>query len=139
MIVCGFVLGVLAYLVRTHELLQGVDNAVAPWGLEHATDFTHEFVATWTNFGATGGIVTLLVLVFVCEGIRRPSRWLPLFLVVVGVGQALVSTEIKALLDRLRPTVDAGAPLTAVPVKPQRFRCLWGVIEHSDRRTRIDG
>ena len=102
-------LGVLAYLVRTHELLQGVDDAVAPWGVRHATAFTHEVVANWTNFGATGGVVAVLVLVFVCEGVRRPSRWLPLFLVVIGVGQWLVTTEIKALLDRVRPTVDAGA------------------------------
>jgi undecaprenyl-diphosphatase len=38
--------------------------------------------------------------------IRRPSRWLPLFLIAVTVGQTLMSTGIKELVDRIRPTAN---------------------------------
>ena len=51
-------------------------------------------------------IVGSTVVVFVVEMIRRPSRWLPVFLVAVVIGQTLMSTQIKDLLDRVRPTAN---------------------------------
>jgi undecaprenyl-diphosphatase len=44
--------------------------------------------------------------VFVVEMIRRPSRWLPVFLIAVTIGQTLMSGLIKDLLDRVRPTAN---------------------------------
>ena len=38
--------------------------------------------------------------------IRRPSRWLPVFLITVTIGQTLMSTFVKDLLDRVRPTAN---------------------------------
>jgi undecaprenyl-diphosphatase len=38
--------------------------------------------------------------------IRRPSRWLPVFLIAVVLGQTLMSTQVKNLLDRVRPTAN---------------------------------
>ena len=38
--------------------------------------------------------------------IRRPGRWLPVFLTAVVLGQTLLSTEIKNLVDRVRPTAN---------------------------------
>jgi len=40
------------------------------------------------------------------EVIRRPSRWLPVFLIAVAIGQTLMSTLIKDLVDRVRPTIN---------------------------------
>jgi undecaprenyl-diphosphatase len=51
-------------------------------------------------------IVGFTVGVFVVEMIRRPSRWLPLFLIAVTIGQTIMSTQIKNLLDRVRPTAN---------------------------------
>jgi undecaprenyl-diphosphatase len=46
------------------------------------------------------------VVVFVIETIRRPSRWLPLFLIAVAIGQTILSTGVKELVDRVRPTAN---------------------------------
>ena len=40
-----------------------------------------------TSFGSTGVIVGFTVGVFVVEMIRRPSRWLPVFLIAVASGR----------------------------------------------------
>ena len=62
-----------------------------------------------TELGGTIGLATIVVAVVVVEMIRRPSRWLPVFVVAVAVGQPLVTNSIKDLLDRVRPTIDPGA------------------------------
>ena len=60
-----------------------------------------------TSFGSTGVLVVATVGVFVVEMIRRPSRWLPVFLIAVALGQTLMSSQIKNLLHRVRPTVES--------------------------------
>jgi membrane-associated phospholipid phosphatase len=105
----GALVGVLAYLVRSHSGLQDIDNSVAPWGATHATAFAHDVVQAVTELGGTTGLLIVVVTVAVIEMIRRPSRWLPVFLVVVALGQPTVTNTIKDLLDRVRPTIDAGA------------------------------
>jgi undecaprenyl-diphosphatase len=106
LIVGGVVLGVLAFLVRSNSSLLHVDKSVAPWGEEHTTPFSQWMLNFVTSFGSTGVIVGFTLGVFVIEMIRRPSRWLPVFLVAVTVGQTLMSTQIKNLLDRVRPTAN---------------------------------
>ncbi|MET0628070.1 MAG: phosphatase PAP2 family protein [Acidimicrobiia bacterium] len=108
-VVGGALVGVLAYLVRSHSGLQDIDNSVAPWGATHATAFAHDVVQAVTELGGTRGLLIVVVTVGVIEMIRRPSRWLPVFLVVVALGQPTVTNTIKDLLDRVRPTIDAGA------------------------------
>ena len=70
------------------------------------TSFAQSMLDFVTSFGSTGVIVGFTVGVFVVEMIRRPSRWLPLFLIAVTIGQTLMSTQIKDLLDRVRPTAN---------------------------------
>jgi undecaprenyl-diphosphatase len=106
LIVTGAVLGVLALLVRSDSSLLHFDKSVAPWGEAHMTDVTRHVVDAVTDLGSTGYIVGLTIGVFIFEMIRRPSRWLPVFLVAVAVGQTLMSTEIKNLIDRVRPTAN---------------------------------
>jgi membrane-associated phospholipid phosphatase len=108
-VIGGALVGVLAYLVRSHSGLQDIDNSVAPWGATHATAFAHDVVQAVTELGGTTGLLIVVVTVAVIEMIRRPSRWLPVFLVVVALGQPFVTNMIKDLLDRVRPTIDAGA------------------------------
>jgi len=106
LVVGGVILGALGLLVRTDSSLLRIDRSVAPWGEEHMTSFSQWMLDFVTSFGSTGVIVGFTVVVFVVEMIRRPSRWLPVFLIAVTVGQTLMSTGIKELLDRVRPTAN---------------------------------
>jgi undecaprenyl-diphosphatase len=106
LVVGGVVLGVLALLVRANSSILSVDRSIAPWGEEHMTSFSKWMLDFVTSFGSTGVIVGFTIGVFVVEMIRRPSRWLPVFLLAVTVGQALMSTFVKELVDRVRPTAN---------------------------------
>jgi undecaprenyl-diphosphatase len=105
-LVGGVVLGALGLLVRANSSLLHVDRSIEPWGEQHMTQFSRSVVNFVTSFGSTGVIVGATLLVFVVEMVRRPSRWLPLFLLAVTLGQTFLSTEIKNLVDRVRPTVN---------------------------------
>jgi undecaprenyl-diphosphatase len=102
----GVILGALGLLVRSNSSLLHVDKSVAPWGEEHMTSFAQSMLDFVTSFGSTGVIVGFTIGVFVVETIRRPSRWLPVFLIAVTIGQTIMSTQIKNLLDRVRPTAN---------------------------------
>jgi undecaprenyl-diphosphatase len=105
----GLVVGGLALLVRAHVGLQGVDDSVAPWGTARATPFAHDVVDAVTQLGSTRGLLVVVVLVAIVESIRRPNTWLPVFLAVVALGQPVLTNTVKDLLERVRPTIDAGA------------------------------
>ncbi|MDQ1430634.1 MAG: hypothetical protein QOF40_1236 [Actinomycetota bacterium] len=102
----GVVLGALGLLVRSNSSLLSIDRSIAPWGEQHMTSFSQAMLDFVTSFGGTAVIVVATVVVLVFEMVRRPSRWLPLFLATVVIGQTLMSTEIKSLLDRVRPTAN---------------------------------
>ena len=106
LMVGGVVLGVLGVLVRWNSSLLSIDRSVAPWGEEHMTAFSRTVVDFVTSFGGTTVIVLATVAVFTVEMFRRPSRWLPLFVVAVVLGQTMLSTSIKGFFHRVRPTVN---------------------------------
>jgi undecaprenyl-diphosphatase len=106
MVIGGTVLGVLGLLVRSDSGLLRIDRSVEPWGEEHMTAFAQWLVDRVTSLGSTWVLVVLTVTVFVVEMLRRPSRWLPVFLIAVTIGQTLMSNLIKDLVDRVRPTVN---------------------------------
>jgi membrane-associated phospholipid phosphatase len=102
----GVVLGALGVLVRTNSSLLRVDRSVAPWGEQHMTSFANSALDFVTSFGSTGVIVGFTIAVFAVEMLRRPNRWLPVFLLAVTLGQTLLSTQIKEVVDRIRPTAN---------------------------------
>jgi undecaprenyl-diphosphatase len=107
----GLVLGVLAVLVRRVAAIQHVDNSVAAWGFDHrATASTHGLRAI-TEFGDIRVVVVLALLLALAalRLDRRSAVWVAGFLVVVLVGMELAQTGVKALVDRLRPTLDPAA------------------------------
>ena len=106
LVVGGVFLGALGLLVRSNSSLLHIDRSVAPWGEQHRTDFSQTMLDFVTSFGGTGVIVVSTLAVFAFEMVRRPSRWLPVFLAAVVIGQTALSTEIKDLLDRVRPTAN---------------------------------
>jgi membrane-associated phospholipid phosphatase len=110
-VVGGTVLGVLAFLVRTSDTgLVGIDRSAAVWGAQHATTFSTFVIRGVTQLGATVTIVVLGVALAVLEYRRIPSRSMPLFLLLVVLGQLVIVNVIKVAVARVRPDID---PLAA--------------------------
>ena len=105
-VVGGFVLGTLAYLVRTNSQLVDLDARVAQWGADHAGPVSEHGLTLITQLGATWLVVVLAFVVVVVGYLRRPNRWIPVFLLTVLVGQWLLTNGIKELFDRVRPTLN---------------------------------
>jgi len=99
-------LGALAYLVRTNPKLLDLDVSVAQWGSDHAGPVSDRALKAITQLGATWLVVMLAFVVAVVGYLRRPNRWIPVFLLTVLVGQWLLTNGIKELLDRVRPTLN---------------------------------
>jgi len=106
----GLLLGVLAYLVRTNSHLIGIDNSVAKWGNRHASTLSTHGLNVVTQLGGTYTVIVLCVALAVVETLRTRSVWIVPFLVVVVAGEGIVTTTIKQLVDRARPTLN---PLAA--------------------------
>jgi membrane-associated phospholipid phosphatase len=105
-IVGGVFLGALAYLVRTNSQLVDLDASVAQWGADHAGSVSERGLTLITNLGETWFVVVLAIVVSVVAHVRRPNRWISIFLLTVLVGQWLLTNGIKELLDRVRPELN---------------------------------
>jgi membrane-associated phospholipid phosphatase len=110
-LVGGFLLGVLAVLVRTDSTIVSFDRNISSWVNDHGSRLSHDVLDALTRLGATEVVIVAAVVVLVVELIRRPSHWIAPFLVVVLIGQSLVTNGIKELLDRVRPTLNPTAHL----------------------------
>jgi membrane-associated phospholipid phosphatase len=105
-VVGGLVLATLAYLVRTTSVLADLDDSVAQWGADHAGPVSEKGLTLITQLGEGWFAVVLVIAVSVVGYLRHPSRWIPVFLLTVLVGQWLLTNGIKELLDRVRPTLN---------------------------------
>jgi membrane-associated phospholipid phosphatase len=102
----GVVLAAFAYLVRTNSQLVDLDASIAQWGADHAGDVSDRGLTWITHLGDTLLVIGLAIVLAVVEYIRRPSRWIAPFLLVVILGQNALTNGIKELLDRVRPTLN---------------------------------
>ncbi len=102
----GLLLALFAYLVRTNSQLVDLDASVAQWGADHATDVSQRVLGWITHLGDTLLVIGLAIVVALGEYIRRPSRWIAPFLILVILGQNLLTNGLKELLDRVRPTLN---------------------------------
>jgi undecaprenyl-diphosphatase len=102
----GLVLGVLAYLVRGNRTLASLDSSVAHWGNDHATQLSTRLITWVTDLGDWPIVPLLGLALLVYEWRRAPSRYLLPFLLVVYAGDELITTGIKDLVDRARPTLN---------------------------------
>ena len=105
-LVGGLLLGALAYLVQTSSLLIDLDASVAQWGADHAGEASDVGLRLITHLGATAVVVVLAIVVGIAEYVRKPTRWIAPFLLLVLVGQNLLTNGIKDLLDRVRPALN---------------------------------
>jgi membrane-associated phospholipid phosphatase len=102
----GLLLGLLAYLMRTSGTLVDFDRSVAQWGADHGDDVSERGLSLITHLGDTHVAIGLAVVLAIVEYIRRPNRWIIPFLLVVILGQNILTNSVKELLDRARPTLN---------------------------------
>ena len=102
----GAVLGVVAYLVRTNDTLREIDAAAAQWGNDNATEFSDGAIELVTQLGETWLVIVAGLALVVIGWTRRRDRFVPLFLLAVILGDKVVTTTVKALADRARPSLN---------------------------------
>jgi membrane-associated phospholipid phosphatase len=105
----GVLLGALAYLVRTNSRLTGIDRSVAKWGNAHASANSTHVLNAVTQLGSIYTVIVLCVGLAVAETIRDRSVWVTPFIVAVLGGEEILTTTVKQLADRLRPTFNPAA------------------------------
>jgi undecaprenyl-diphosphatase len=103
--VTALVVGVVLDMVNHNQGLAEWDDSVSEWGSRNAGSTTVDVLKFVTNLGGTQYLVVLLVAVGLYDYARhrRPGVWL--FLLVVVVGEVLLTNGIKLLVDRDRPSV----------------------------------
>jgi undecaprenyl-diphosphatase len=105
MILGGLIVGVLAYLVRGNATVISIDSSVARWGSAHATHNSTRLL-TWITDLGNWQCVPIGLAILAYEWRRAPNRYLLPFLLVVFLGDKLVTNSIKLLIDRARPTLN---------------------------------
>jgi len=105
-LVGGVVLAVLAVVVRSTDVLAGVDSSVAEWGNRHASAVSHDGLSLVTDLGETWTVIVIAVAVALAEIARTRSRWVAPFLLAVLLGDKLLTETIKQLVDRTRPALE---------------------------------
>jgi membrane-associated phospholipid phosphatase len=111
-VVAGAVVGLFAWMIRRDLGVVTVDLAVERWAEAHATAFTDGMLGALTHLGDTETIVGVAIAVG-AYGFWRWRRWaVPLFVLMVLLGQMLISNAIKVVIDRARPELRPRADFT---------------------------
>jgi len=105
----GALLALLAVVVRSSDVLAGVDSAVAEWGDRHGSAWSHDALTLVTRLGETWLVVLVAIVVAAVELVRTRSRWVAPFLLAVILGDKLLTEGVKQLIDRARPEIEAVA------------------------------
>ena len=102
----GLVLAVLALLVRDADARPRHRQARRGLGGDARTPFTHDVLEAFTDLGKPGVVAAMAVVLAIVETVRTRSRWVAPFLLIVVAGNGLITTTIKHLADRVRPTIN---------------------------------
>jgi membrane-associated phospholipid phosphatase len=102
----GALFTVLALLVRSQNGLVAFDRSVADWGREHATAVSGHVLDAISFVGQPVSISVLAAVFAITATIRTRSRWIVPFVLIVLAGNGLLTTLMKGLDDRVRPTVN---------------------------------
>src|SRR5215218_3148536 len=76
----GALLALLAVVVRSSDVLSGVDSSVAEWGNQHASAWSHDAITLVTDLGETWTVVIVAVVVTAVDFARTRNRWVAAFL-----------------------------------------------------------
>lgn len=102
----GLALAVLAYLVRGKTEVVRIDSGVADWGDRNASGFATDVLTAISHVGEPKVVIALAALVAIAETVRTRSRWVIPFMALVVAGNGIITTTVKELADRARPTLN---------------------------------
>ena len=102
----GLVLAVLAHLVRGKTEVVRIDSGVAEWGDRNASGFATDSLSAIAYPGEPKVVIALAALVAIAETVRKRSRWVIPFMALVVAGNGIITTTVKELADRARPTLN---------------------------------
>jgi undecaprenyl-diphosphatase len=105
-VLAGVLLGALAFLVRGQSGVVRADSSIERWGHDHASNFATDVLNAITHVGEPTVVIGLAVVVAIAETIRTRSHWVIPFMALVVAGNGLVTTSVKELIDRARPTLN---------------------------------
>jgi undecaprenyl-diphosphatase len=105
----GLIIGVLAFLVRHSGTLRQVDASAAGWGNDNATHLSTRLLQLVTDLGDVPAVPVIAVAVVLFELRRRRNWYVIPFVLVVILGDQFITTVIKQLMDRARPTLNPAA------------------------------
>lgn len=105
-IVGAVAVGVLLAMIRARRGLASYDVRVSTFAAAHASAGSTAILKRINTLGGTGCAVVGSVIVGCLETIRRRSRHVIEFLVLVVGGQFALANVIKLLIDRTRPSID---------------------------------
>jgi len=108
-LVGGLLLALLAVVVRSSDALAGIDSSVAEWAHRHGSAWSHDALTLVTRLGEVWVVVPVAILVAAVEVARTRNRWVVPFLLVVILGDHLLTNAVKQIVDRARPTIEAVA------------------------------
>jgi undecaprenyl-diphosphatase len=101
----ALVVGVMLDMVNRNQGLAEWDDTVSEWGSHNAGSSAVDVLKFVTNFGGTQYLVVLLAAVGLYDYVRHRRPGVFLFLLVVVLGEVLLTNGIKVLVDRDRPSV----------------------------------
>jgi undecaprenyl-diphosphatase len=102
----GALVAALAIVVTDTGILGGLDRAAARWGYDNATAFTHHGLTYVTDLGEAWTVLPVAALISLVDLVRRKTFWTLPFLLIVILGDKLLTQELKQLVDRARPTLE---------------------------------
>jgi undecaprenyl-diphosphatase len=105
----GVLLALLAVVVRSTDVLAGIDSSVAEWGDRHGSAWSHDALTLVTWLGETWLVVVVAMVVAVVDYKRTRNHWVAPFLLTVILGDKLLTGAVKELVDRARPSIEAVA------------------------------
>jgi membrane-associated phospholipid phosphatase len=104
--VAGIVVGLLALVVQRSDALAGIDSSAARWAHDHSGATSDRILEAITSLASTEWVIAVAVVVGAVEWARVPSRWIPVYLAAVTLGDSLVTNTVKGAVDRARPAIE---------------------------------
>lgn len=96
-------LGLLGYLIRGDSTVARIDSSIARWADLHSSDFSEAALTAVTTLGTNLVIASFVVALLAFDWFRRRNGRVIVFLVVVVLGDSLITRFVKGLMDRARP------------------------------------
>ena len=106
MVLAGVIVAALAVAVRHMEVLSDLDSAAATWAHRNGGAGIHRVLEDVTALATTPVVAAIAVAVGLIEWIRVPSRAIPAYLLIVTIGDSVVTNAVKEVVARARPAID---------------------------------